>query len=308
MPSIDAQYAELTERLARFTEQAGEEGPCETQIEGFSCHRRTAGAATSFGAQWPCFGMVLQGRKSLTVGNEVYHYGVGDYLLMSVDLPVVSRILEASPERPHLGLGMAIPADRLQALLRRLPPATLTPAQGAPRGVAVHKACPALLEATLRLMRLLDTPRDIPALAPLLQEEILYRLLVGPAGGRLLHMALAETPGNKVARAAAWLREHHAEALSMDALAARVGMSVSSLHHQFKAVTNLSPLQYQKQLRLHEARRLMLLEQVTAANAGHRVGYQSPSQFSREYSRLYGRSPQRDVDALREDVPSPVEA
>lgn len=166
------------------------------------------------------------------------------------------------------------------------------------RGIAAHKVSPLLVDAVIRLIRLLDQPQDIAALAPLIEQEIFYRLLTGPEGGRILNMALAERPGNKVARAARWLRENFHQPLKIGRLASSVGMSASSLHHHFKAVTAMTPMQYQKQLRLNEARRLMMVEKLDAGTAGYRVGYQSASQFSREYSRFYGRSPARDVRQL----------
>jgi transcriptional regulator GlxA family with amidase domain len=151
----------------------------------------------------------------------------------------------------------------------------------------------------LRLLRLLDRPQDVAAMAPLIEQEILYRLLSGPHGARLMHVAMAEGQGQRIARAVAWLRERFDQPLRIEILAEHVGMSESSLHHHFKAVTNMTPMQYQKQLRLHEARRLMLSEGLDVGAAGFNVGYHSPSQFSREYRRLYGLSPARDIEALR---------
>jgi AraC-like DNA-binding protein len=240
----------------------------------------------------------VQGAKSLEVGSDVYRYGVGDYLVVSLDLPVVSRVVEASPEAPYLGLGLKIDAQQLKEVMGRL----VTRPAGAPeamRGVAVNTAPPELVDAALRLLRLLDRPEDIPAMAPLIEQEILYRLLTGPLGPRLQQIAMAETAGNKVAQAIAWLRQNFARPLRVEELAGHVGMSDSSLHHHFKAVTAMTPMQYQKQLRLHEARRLMLTEHMDVGTAGYSVGYQSPSQFSREYSRLYGISPLKDVGTAR---------
>ena len=166
--------------------------------------------------------------------------------------------------------------------------------------VAVNKVDVLLLDAVVRLVRLLDRATDIPALAPLYKEEILYRLLMGPCRSQLLQIARADSPAKSIANATRWLSEHFAEPFSITQLARSVGMSVSSLHHHFKAVTAMTPMQYQKQLRLHEARRLMLTERLDVGSAGYSVGYQSPSQFSREYSRLYGRPPLRDVAGFRE--------
>jgi AraC-like DNA-binding protein len=284
-------YEELRDILARFATLDDE---YRTAIGSLFFARRSSPTQPLHTAQWPCFALVVQGAKSLTLGADVYHYGVGDYLVVSLELPVVSRVVEASPESPHLGLGLRIDPALLGEVLARvdLPRPALLPDM---RGVGVHRAPPELLDATLRLVRLLDHPADIAALAPLIEQEIVYRLLTGPFGPRLLQIATMETPGNKVAQAIAWLRQEFMQPLRIDALAARVGMSMSSLHHHFKAVTAMTPMQYQKQLRLHEARRLMLVERLDVGSAGYRVGYQSPSQFSREYSRHYGLSPTRDV-------------
>jgi AraC-like DNA-binding protein len=283
--------------IARFTAR-DEERP--TAIGNLFFSRRTSPThACVHTSQWPCFALVVQGAKSLTLRSDVYRYGVGDYLVVSLDLPVVSRVTEGSTEAPNLGLGMRIEPDRLKELLGRVslvrPPATSNHL----RAVAVNQAPPELLDAVLRLLRLLDRPEDIVAMAPLIEQEILYRVLTGPFGPSLLQIAMIETPTNKIAQAVAWLRQNFTQPLRIEELAGRVGMSVSSLHHHFKAVTAMTPMQYQKQLRLHEARRLMLVERLDVGTAGYSVGYQSPSQFSREYSRLYGRSPLRDVGGMR---------
>jgi transcriptional regulator GlxA family with amidase domain len=177
------------------------------------------------------------------------------------------------------------------------PPSALERCRGL--GATVNRAGDGLVDAVLRLVRLLDTPQAIPALAPLIEQEILYHLLTGPCGPQLMHIAQADTPGNKVAGAVTWLRANFREPLLVETLAAQANMSASSLHQHFKAITGMTPMQYQKQLRLHEARRLMLLELLDVGSAGYRVGYQSPSHFSRDYSRMYGLPPQRDVERLR---------
>jgi AraC-like DNA-binding protein len=242
---------------------------------------------------------VLQGEKSLTLGDEVYRYGFGDYLVISIELPVLSQVTQASETTPLLGFGMAINPDRLKEVMGSANVARSATPPDDIRGVAVNKAAPDLLDASLRLLRLLDAPQDIPVLTPLIEGEILYRLLTGPFGPRLRQIAITETPSNRIAAAIAWLKENFMRPLRIEELADRVGMSVSSLHHQFKAVTAMTPMHYQKQLRLHEARRLMLVELLDVGSAGYAVGYQSPSQFSREYTRLYGKSPLRDVGGLR---------
>jgi AraC-like DNA-binding protein len=300
-PLVLSLSREIADIIGRFVKADAE---YRTAINGLFFNRRSSANQPLHTEQWPCFALVLQGAKSLTLGGEVYRYGVGDYLVVSIDLPVVSTVTEASPPKPHLGLGMVINPDRLQEVLGRINLARPSFAPKNIRGVAVNTAPPELLDASVRLLRLLDRPNDIPAMAPLIEQEILYRLLVGPFGPRLLQIAMTETASNKIARAVAWLRQNFTRPLRIEDLAERVGMSASSLHHHFKAVTAMTPMQYQKQLRLHEARRLMLVERIDVGTAGYSVGYQSPSQFSREYSRLYGQSPLRDVGGLRHAITS----
>ena len=290
---------EMAQIIARF---ASTEGEVATAIDGLFFSRRESPTPALCTTQWPCFALVVQGAKSLTLGGEVFHYGVGSCLIVALDLPVVSHVTQASPELPQLGLGMAIRGDRLQALIRDMDAPRSTAATDPSRGVAVDAASPELLDATLRLLRLLDQPEHIRSLAPLIEQEILYRLLIGPYGPRLIQIARADSPANRIATAIGWLREHFASPLRIEQLAAHVGMSVSSLHHHFSAIAAMTPMQYQKQLRLHEARRLMLVDGLDVGSAGYRVGYQSASQFSREYSRLHGRPPLRDVEALRDSV------
>jgi AraC-like DNA-binding protein len=289
-------YQKMAEIIARF---APDDREYATPIEGLYFNRRSSPTQPIHTSQWPCFAMVVQGAKSVALGDTVYQYGVGDYLVVSLDLPVVSRVTEASPDQPHLGLGLAINPERVKDVMARVRPLGPTTALAASRGVAVNRAPSDLIDASLRLLRLLDRPEDIPAMAPLIEQEILYRLLRGPVGSRLLQIAMTETPSNRIARVIAWLKENFTRSLRIEELADSVGMSVSSLHHHFKAATAMTPMQYQKQLRLHEARRLMLMERLDVGSAGYSVGYQSPSQFSREYSRLYGLSPLRDIGGLR---------
>lgn len=294
-PSADADvYAQIAELVARY---ANDDNP-ESAIGGLYLTRRCSPSGRLHIDQRPSFWLVAGGRKCLTVGDEELHYGVGDCLLVALDLPATARILQASEAEPHLCVGVAINPARLAELIGRLPEQASASPSGM-RGVAVNPASPELLDATLRLLRLLERPDDVAAMAPLIEQEILYRLLSGPHGARLLHIAMAEGQGHRVTRAVAWLRQHFAQPLRIEALADHVGMSESSLHHHFKAVTNMTPMQYQKQLRLYEARRLMLVENMDVGTAGYSVGYQSPSQFSREYRRLYGLSPARDLEALR---------
>lgn len=289
-------YQELTSLAARHAV----EGDCpDTAIEGLRLHRCSAPTAPLHTAYKPSFTLVIQGSKSLMLGSESYRYGVGEYLLTSLDLPVASWVVEASGNIPYFCLNLDLKLDQVHALLERIPFQPGLSASDGMRGLAVNPASPELIEATTRLVRLLDTPSDIPAMAPLIEQEILYRLLTGPDGARLVQMAVGETQSHRIARAVNWLRANFHRPLRIEDLCDHVGMSPSSFHHHFKTVTAQTPVQFQKKLRLHEARRLMLVEGLDAGNAGHRVGYQSPSQFSREYSRLYGMSPARDMGAVR---------
>ncbi|MDQ0135465.1 AraC-like DNA-binding protein [Neorhizobium galegae] len=290
-------YQEIASIAARFVP---DEGEYQTDVEGLVISRRSTPSAPCHGSYRPCLAMVVQGKKSVQLGSDRIDYEPGSYLLTSLDLPVTWRVVEASPELPHFCMTLAINSEKLLDLLGRINMQRPSAAAAAQRGIVVNDATPEMSDAAVRLLRLLDSPSDIAAMAPLIEQEILYRVLIGPAGDQLVNMAIADSQGNRIARAIGWLRENFAKTLRIEELAEHVNMSASSFHHHFKSITAMTPVQYQKQLRLHEARRLMLFERLDAGTAGHRVGYQSPSQFSREYSRLYGASPARDVEALLE--------
>jgi len=297
-------YQEIVSIAARY---AKAEGEVTTDIDALRLSKRSSPSAPCHGSYHPCFAMVIQGAKSLQLGTDTINYGAGDYLLTSFDLPVAWRVVEASREVPHFCISIAINSEKLLDVMSRVHIARSPIAVPSQRGIVVNAATPELLDATTRLLRLLDRPGDIPAMAPLIEQEILYRILTGPAGGQLINILAADSHGNRIARAIAWLRENYTRPIRIEDVAERVGMSVSSFHQHFKAVTAMTPVQYQKQLRLHEARRLMLLERLDAGTASLRVGYQSPSQFSREYARIYGMSPVRDVEASREGMGAAAE-
>jgi AraC-like DNA-binding protein len=290
-------YAELATLIARH---AAEDGQRPTGIDTLFFGRRSGRTLPVHISQQPCFALVAQGEKTLTIGEHSLRYVVGDFLLVAMDVPVASCVTQATPEQPHLGVGIIIDTAKLKELMGRIsmPPSALAAVRGL--SVTVNRASDALLDAVLRLVRLLDTPQAIPALAPLIEQEILYYLLSGPCGPQLMHIAQADTPGNKIASAVSWLRTNFRAPLLVETLASHANMSASSLHQHFKSITGMTPMQYQKQLRLHEARRLLVLENVDVGSAGYQVGYQSPSHFSRDYSRMYGLPPQRDMDKLRE--------
>jgi len=226
-------------------------------------------------------------------------YDAHHFLITSVDLPVVAQVIEASKKKPYLGLVLELDQRAISQLMvdSHLPLPRVQPA--ASRGMAVSEVSLPLLNAFQRLLDLLDEPVSIPILAPLIQREILYRLLVGEQGPRLRQIGAAGSQSHQIARAIDWLKGNFTKPLRIDDLAASAQMSTSTFHHHFRALTAMSPLQFQKWLRLHEARRLMLVEHQDASSAAFQVGYESPSQFSREYSRLFGKPPLRDITNLR---------
>ena len=244
----------------------------------------------------PMLYIVAQGAKQALLGDNIVEYAAGQYLVVSVDLPITGSVIQASPEAPYLALSLELDPAVLADMLLTLPGA----AQDAPLpGLAVSPVTPDLLDAAVRLLRLLGRPADIPMLAPLAEREILYRLLTGAQAPMLRQIALAHSRMAQVGQAIGWIRSHFAEPLRIDDVAQRANMSASTFHRHFKAVTAMSPLQYQKQIRLQEARRLLLAGQADAASIGFTVGYESPSQFSREYARMYGQPPLRDAVRLR---------
>lgn len=243
--------------------------------------------------------MIAQGAKRVLLGDEVYVYDSQHYLITSIDLPVTAQIIEASQEKPYLGLMLSLDQRMItQLMVDSNLPAPRT--KQASRGMAIGDVTPTLLSAFIRLIDLLEEPDDIPILAPLVQREIIYRLLVGDQGQRLRQIVSTGSHSQQITRAIDWLKENYATQVRIDELAARAQMSTSAFHHHFRALTAMSPLQFQKRLRLHEARRLMFTEHLDASNAAFRVGYESPSQFNREYGRMFGAPPLRDIKNLRQ--------
>ncbi|MFB4393277.1 MULTISPECIES: AraC family transcriptional regulator N-terminal domain-containing protein [unclassified Pseudomonas] len=294
-PSLEAQRQELAGLIQRH---AGELYGPPSAVESLYLSSYQENVRSVPGLALPALCLLAQGSKSLFLGDEQYAYDPLHYMVVSVAMPISGVKLDASPQNPALGLRLDLDAAEISQLIAESGP-MLVPNMPSGRGLYVERLDPHLLDAILRLVRLLDTPRDIPMLAPLIRREILYRLLRGPQGYRLYEIALANSQTHRVSQAITWLNNHFHLPLRIDDLAREVNLSTSTLHHRFKAVTSMSPLQYQKQLRLQEARRLMLNDGLEAAVAGYKVGYESPSQFSREYSRLYGAPPIRDVARLR---------
>ncbi|MEI5688660.1 AraC family transcriptional regulator [Sphingomonas kyungheensis] len=270
-------------------------GICSTAMPHVSLIRADAPSTPTPAVYEASLCLIAQGSKRVSIGEHSVVYDAAHYLLVSVDLPLVGHVLDASPEQPYLCCKIDLDAAML---------ADLMASEGG--GVArtdlpvlgVYPGDPDLIDAACRLVGLLDRPDTIRALAPLIEREILYRLLTGPHGPMLRHIATAGSHLNQVSRAIAAIRRRFDAPIRIDDIAAEAGMSSSSLHVHFKAITRMTPLEYQKQLRLQEARRLMLTEGATASTAGFAVGYESPSQFSREYRRLFGAPPRADIERL----------
>lgn len=256
----------------------------------------TTGPIPSLYEPMLCF--VLQGAKRVTFGAHTLEYRSGSFVLASLDLPAMGQVIEASPDKPYLGFALALDPATVAALLLDLPDER---DENSMPGLAVSPITPELADPLLRMARLLDRPEDISVLAPMLEREILYRILRGPQGALLRQIGRSDSRLSQIRRVVAWSRTHFAEPLRVEALADMAGMSVSSFHRHFKAVTSMSPLQYHKQIRLQQARLQLLAAPGEAARVAFAVGYESASQFSREYARQFGLPPARDAARLRCD-------
>jgi len=286
------------QELARLLSlHAACEGLGSTAIEGLSIFKSSNPTAHFPAAYNPSLCLVVQGSKALLVEDERLHYVVGDFLVVSVDLPVIGNVVDASPDMPYLCLALDIMPDQLTSLVSEMADQDMqiAPDSRSQRGLFVGKADHMLTDAMLRLTRLLETPRDIALLAPLLIKEIYYRLLQGPYGANIAQRAISGSHMQRIAQVIHQIKADLAQPLRIPDLATLAHMSPSSFHAHFKQVTAMSPLQYQKRLRLLEARRLMLTERSDAAHAAYHVGYESPSQFSREYTRMFGITPRSDL-------------
>ena len=293
--SMDVALAALRQSIARWTDK---EGLLVTAIPGVSLARRDAPTQPTSSLYEPSICVIAQGVKRVLLGDDTYVFDVNHFLITSVDLPTVVQILHASREQPYLSLVLKLDQREMAQLMvdSYLPPPRAQPSS---RGMATGAVTLPLLSACHRLLDLLAAPQDIPILAPLIQREILYRLLMGEQGARLRQIVSAGSQSHQIAQTIAWLKRHYTLPLRIEDLAAHAHMSPSTFHQHFRALTAMSPLQYHKWLRLNEARRLMLTERLDAATAAFEVGYESPSQFSREYRRVFGAPPLRDITSLR---------
>lgn len=281
----------MVERVLRLAPRQGANATC---VPGLQLYRFDRPNEPLFSLYEPSLCLIVQGSKRVLIGDQVLNYGPMRHLVVSQDLPMTGQVLEANPMSPYLCIALSVSAQQIASLLLDIGRPAEPPNAGSASGMYTEDSSAELIEATYRLIRLLDTPADVPALAPLIQREILYRLLTSPNGWRLARTATPDSYDQRVARVISWMRDRYREPLRVADLAKAVHMSESSLHQNFKAVTALTPIQYQKQLRLQEARRLMLAECASAAVVARHVGYESPSQFSREYARMFGAPPGRD--------------
>ncbi|HVK81425.1 MAG TPA: AraC family transcriptional regulator [Verrucomicrobiae bacterium] len=280
----------------------------KTPIEGVlisrTVHSESAPAMTG-----SIMALIAQGRKRIGLGNRVYEYGEGQYLVASVDLPVTGHFVRATEKSPSLGFGLMLEPQAIAELLLAAPTGAIKSAgAGAPPGMLVSDAPIVLLDAVVRLLRLLDTPHDLPVLAPAIKREILWRLILGEQGTTVQQLGLAGSHLSQIARTTQWIRQNYAEVLRVADLAALAGMSSSAFYRNFQAVTAMSPIQFQKRIRLQEARLLLAAHPNDVTSIGHRVGYDSASQFSREYRRQFSRAPSEDAILLRNTAPAALTA
>ncbi|MBN1238561.1 MAG: AraC family transcriptional regulator [Gammaproteobacteria bacterium] len=296
----------LGELAAMVARHAAVDGMHDTAVKGLQCLRMSDPSAPIPAVYNPSLCVVVQGCKQVLLEDEVYHYRPTHYLAVSVDLPVLGQVVQASPAEPYLCVKIEIDPRALTDLLAQVGDAP-APSAVTPRGLFVGRMDDALLDAVMRLVRLLDTPTDVPVLAPMIVREIHYRLLRGEHGNAVAELAAAGSNMQRIAEAIRAMKSDLARQLRIGELAAMTHMSPSSFHHHFKAVTAMSPLQYQKRLRLTQARQILLSENADATSTAYRVGYESPSQFSREYARMFGAPPIRDVAKLR-NIMAPANA
>lgn len=292
---IAKQQQELAGIITRYSEK---DGVFQTDVPFLRFVRDSNALVPNHGMYTPSFCIVVQGEKEVLLGVERFQYCPSDYLISSVHLPVIAQITKATTDEPYLGYILEFTADQILEVIRDSNIEEGSK-ENATRGMYVSQIDPPLLDPVIRLARLMDHPNDIPLLAPLYTKEILYRVLQGKHGKALQQIAMVGSSAHQINDVILHLTNHFSRSLRIEELADIANMSVSTLHRHFKEVTAMSPIQFQKQLRLQEARRLLLTEAADATDVAFRVGYESPSQFSREYSRMYGLPPRQDVKRLK---------
>lgn len=290
------QRVELTKIIDDYTEQ---DGSHKTEVPSLFFSRYSHEVGPSYGIYKPSLCIIVQGMKEILLSQESFKYGPADYLIASVNLPITGSVTEADLETPYLALKLEFTPSEILEVLHEFN-MEINKKQHTNRGIYVSKIELSLLDAVTRLARLLDEPKDIPVLEPLIRKEIIYRVLQGEHGHILKQIAIEGSSTHQISDVIKYIMNNYDKTLRTEELAEIVNMSVSSFHRHFKEVTAMSPLQFQKQLRLQEARTLLLSESTDAADVGFRVGYESPSQFSREYSRMFGFPPKEDIKRLRD--------
>jgi AraC-like DNA-binding protein len=295
-----------TARLKELIGRHAGEGLTPTALPGVSLLRATATTEPLGEVAEPAVAVIAQGAKETALNGRVFRHGAGQFAIVPVELPVTGHITQASPGAPLLAFVLMLRQEKIAALLAELSPAATAPPRApaaVPPGIAVSDASPALLDAITRLLGLLGEPGAADVLAAGTEREILWRLLTGPQGTTLRQIGLADSRLAHLARAITWIRGHYDQTLRIEDLAALAAMSITSFHRHFRALTSMTPVQFQKQIRLHEARTRLLADPGDIAGAGYAVGYASPSQFSREYRRMFGVPPSRHAPALRAEIP-----
>jgi AraC-like DNA-binding protein len=292
---LAAAVQELADRISKVIGHSAEQSTC---VPGLTLYRNTAPTAPNPCTYEPSLLVIPQGKKRIDLGRQSYSFGKSTFLLTSIQLPIISQVSVASVATPYLAFFLKLDMGIVREVVHSEELHVRAPDSGVP-GMVLGEMTEELLAPCLRMVELLATPEDVPFLSKLLQQEIIYRLLQGPQGNRLRSVATLGNQTHKTAKAVTWLRENFEKPLNVDQLATMAGMSRSTLHHHFRALTAMSPLQFQKQLRLQAARRKMLTDELDAARAAFEVGYESPSQFSREYKRFFGKPPLRDIQALK---------
>ncbi|RXP59742.1 AraC family transcriptional regulator [Vibrio parahaemolyticus] len=291
-----------TQKLAKLIDRwTGDANQYDTPISGLRFSRWTTPTPPTSYTHNPSICLIAQGRKQVLLGEESFIYDANHFLISSVDLPIIANIIEASEEQPYLGLIMELDLTEISPLIVDSELA-FTQSKEAQKGIAVGELSESLLDAFVRLAELLDEGQNTKILAPIIKREIFYRLLMSEQGTRLHQIVTAGSHSHQIAKAIDWLKNNFVKPLSVGDLASYTGMSKSSFYTHFRSMTSMTPLQFQKKLRLSEARRLMLTENLDAMAATFKVGYESPSQFSREYSRLFGAPPSKDIKSLRENL------
>ncbi|TOP80969.1 AraC family transcriptional regulator [Vibrio parahaemolyticus] len=291
-----------TQKLAKLIDRwTGNANQYDTPISGLRFSRWTTPTPPTSYTHNPSICLIAQGRKRVLLGEESFIYDANHFLISSVDLPIIANIIEASEEQPYLGLIMELDLTEISQLIVDSELA-FTQSKEAQKGIAVGELSESLLDVFVRLAELLDEGQNIKILAPIIKREIFYRLLMSEQGTRLHQIVTAGSHSHQIAKAIDWLKNNFVKPLSVGDLASFTGMSKSSFYTHFRSMTSMTPLQFQKKLRLSEARRLMLTENLDAMAATFKVGYESPSQFSREYSRLFGAPPSKDIKSLRENL------